>query len=136
LSARRAKINSPKTNQKCALFAFRPWSDDGAAEEKFRDGSSLRRLIQIPAKGLCIGQWLLNEKRRCPSCSLLSKTRNILHVFWNVTRRIGLSSVHQRRKLNAEEASFCGCRSWPSDVYGQRGLLHCSGEGDEEVQSR
>ncbi|MGB8670510.1 MAG: hypothetical protein WCD29_12160, partial [Pseudolabrys sp.] len=42
----------PKTNQKFASFVFRSWSNNGATEQKFRDGSSpLRHLIQIPANG-------------------------------------------------------------------------------------
>jgi hypothetical protein len=51
LSASRAKNKQPKDNQKYALFAFRSWSDNGATEQKFRDGSLFRRLIQIPANG-------------------------------------------------------------------------------------
>jgi hypothetical protein len=42
----------------------------------------------------------------------------------------------QRRKTHAEETRVGDCRSGTFDVYGQRRLLHRSGKGDEEVQSR
>jgi hypothetical protein len=68
------------------------------------------------------------------ACTRLGVIQSLL---WNGTRAAELlRCAFQRRKHNAEEIGPSRYCRFVVDVNGERGLLHRSGEGDQEVQGR